>query len=127
LHRIRPDQVHINVPIRPPAEAWVQPPDEEGLIRATAILGDVARVVLPCEGTFDLGEDLPPQEAIVQVIRRHPLRERELLETLTRFAPGEVQQALQALTASGEVQEMVYRGQSFWLYAGGRYAPREEG
>jgi wyosine [tRNA(Phe)-imidazoG37] synthetase (radical SAM superfamily) len=124
LQRIRPDQVHVNVPIRPPAEAWVEQPDEEGLMRASVILGDVARLVLPYEGTFDLGEDLPPGEAIVQVIRRHPMREQELLETLARFAPGEVQQALQALAASGEAQEIVYRGHTFWHYAGGRYAPR---
>ncbi len=26
LDRIRPDAVHINLPIRPPAEPWVQPP-----------------------------------------------------------------------------------------------------
>jgi wyosine [tRNA(Phe)-imidazoG37] synthetase (radical SAM superfamily) len=127
LQRIRPDRVHINIPIRPPAEAWVEPPDEEGLLRATAILGDAARVVLPHEGIFELADGLPVAEAIVQVIRRHPLREGELLETLARFAPGEVQQALQALAASGEAQEMVYQGQTFWLYVGGRYAPRQEG
>lgn len=126
LARIRPDQVHINVPIRPPAEAWAQPPDEEGLIRATAILGDTAQVVLSCEGTFDLSTDLPLTEAIIQVIRRHPLRERELQETLARFAPGEVQQALQALAAGGEAQKIVYQGQAFWRYAGGRYLPHQE-
>jgi wyosine [tRNA(Phe)-imidazoG37] synthetase (radical SAM superfamily) len=31
---IRPDQVHLNLPTRPPAEPWVQPADEEGLLRA---------------------------------------------------------------------------------------------
>ncbi len=43
LQCIEPDQVHINLPIRPPAEPWVQPPDETGLMRATAILGDIAQ------------------------------------------------------------------------------------
>jgi wyosine [tRNA(Phe)-imidazoG37] synthetase (radical SAM superfamily) len=126
LARIRPDQVHINIPIRPPAEAWVEPPDEEGLMRAVAILGDVARVMLTYEGSFELAEDLPVAEAIVEIIRRHPMQERELLETLARFAPGEVQRALQDLVASGEAQEIVYQGQTFWLYVGGRYAPRAE-
>ena len=31
LQRIRPDQVHLNVPLRPPAELWVETPDNEGL------------------------------------------------------------------------------------------------
>lgn len=47
LKWVRPDEVHINLPTRPPAETWVQPPDEKGLLRALAILGDVARVVHP--------------------------------------------------------------------------------
>ena len=42
LRQIRPDAVHINLPIRPPTETWVQPPDAEGLMRAVAILGDTA-------------------------------------------------------------------------------------
>jgi wyosine [tRNA(Phe)-imidazoG37] synthetase (radical SAM superfamily) len=54
LRKIGLDEVHINLPTRPPAETWVQPADEEGLMRATAILGDVAHVVHPAEGTFDL-------------------------------------------------------------------------
>ena len=37
LKRIRPDEVHILQPERPPVETWVQPADEEGLLRARAI------------------------------------------------------------------------------------------
>ena len=38
LEYIEPDEVHINFPTRPPVETWVQPPDDEGLMRASAIL-----------------------------------------------------------------------------------------
>ena len=34
LKSIQPDEVHILQPDRPPVETWVQPPDEEGLLRA---------------------------------------------------------------------------------------------
>jgi wyosine [tRNA(Phe)-imidazoG37] synthetase (radical SAM superfamily) len=44
LERIGPDEIHINQPIRPPAETWVQPADAEGLLRVGAILGDKARL-----------------------------------------------------------------------------------
>ena len=124
LSCIRPDQVHINVPIRPPAEEWVEPPDDEGLIRAMAILGEVAPIVTPAEGAFELVENLPVVDAIIEIIRRHPMRETKLVETLTRCAeePAEVQTMLEMLAANGQARRHVYRGQAFWEYAGGRFA-----
>ena len=70
VRRIQPDEVHINMPTRPPAEIWVQPPDEEGLMRATSILGGIAKVVHPAEGTFDLAGSTTIMEAILAIITR---------------------------------------------------------
>jgi wyosine [tRNA(Phe)-imidazoG37] synthetase (radical SAM superfamily) len=121
LRQIGPDEVHINLPTRPPAETWVQPPDEEGLMRATAILGDIARVVHPVEGTFDLsgGENLT--DAIVGVITRHPMRQAELERALAQWAPGRVSQALAELEASGQAQVVERYGARFWSAAPARY------
>jgi len=124
LNRIRPDQVHLNVPIRPPAEQWVEPPDDEGLIRAMAILGEVAPIVTPADGTFELEESKQVVDAIIEIIRRHPMRETKLVETLSRYTAGsdEVQITLEMLAASGQARRHIYRGQVFWEYAGGRFA-----
>jgi len=69
LGRIQPDEVHLNLPTRPPVEPWVQPPDEEALLRARAILGNIARVVAPIEGTFDLSG----YESVVEAIVSEPV------------------------------------------------------
>jgi wyosine [tRNA(Phe)-imidazoG37] synthetase (radical SAM superfamily) len=114
LKRIRPDQVHILEPTRPPAETWVQPPDQEGLLRARAILGDTARTLPPSQGSFDLGESESLVEAIVGIVTRHPMREDELTETLTRFSPEEVSAALAELERSGRVQIVARYGVRFW-------------
>ena len=45
LRRIGPDEVHINLPVRPPAEPWVEPPPAPRIARAAEILGGAARVV----------------------------------------------------------------------------------
>jgi wyosine [tRNA(Phe)-imidazoG37] synthetase (radical SAM superfamily) len=74
LQRIRPDEVHIVQPTRPPVETWVQPPDENGLMRAQAILGDIARIVHPASGSFDLGSTGSLLNAVVGIIIRHPMR-----------------------------------------------------
>jgi wyosine [tRNA(Phe)-imidazoG37] synthetase (radical SAM superfamily) len=122
LKRIRPDQVHINVPIRPPAETWVMPPDGTGLMRAMAILGDVAPIVTPADGVFELAEGMPVTEAILEIIRRHPMRESELLATLAGRAPDDIRETLRVLEAGGQAQCIEYRGQRFWTHAGSRYA-----
>ncbi len=117
LRRIQPDEVHLNLPTRPPVEPWVQPPDEEGLLRARAILGDIARVVDPIEGTFDLSGYDSAVEAIVSIITRHPMRQKQLEETLARWTPGNVRQALADLQASGQAQVIERYGIRFWSAA----------
>jgi wyosine [tRNA(Phe)-imidazoG37] synthetase (radical SAM superfamily) len=116
---LRPDRVQLNAPTRPPAESWVQPPDEEGLMRALAILGQAATVIAPHEGVFDLSTDLPLGEAIVEVIRRHPMKESELLRTLGDCPPRVVETALADLEADGRARRVEFRGQFFWRYVGG--------
>jgi len=75
LKEIHPDEVHINLPTRPPAEPWVAPPDDEGLLRATAVLGDIAKIVTPIQGEFDLSGYENIADAVVGIVTRHPMRE----------------------------------------------------
>jgi wyosine [tRNA(Phe)-imidazoG37] synthetase (radical SAM superfamily) len=121
LRRIQPHQVHINLPTRPPAETWVQPPGEEGLMRATAILGDIAHIVHPVEGAFDLSGYDSVVEAVVGIITRHPMRQEELERTLAGRVPGQVDQALAELEASGQAQVVERYGARFWSAALSHY------
>jgi wyosine [tRNA(Phe)-imidazoG37] synthetase (radical SAM superfamily) len=121
LERIRPDEVHINLPTRPPVETWVQAPDEEGLMRALAILGDVARVVHPAEGSFDLSGSENVVDAIVSIITRHPMNEAELCRTLEKWMPGQVDAALEQLSSSGRAQTVERYGMRFWSAAPAHY------
>lgn len=114
LREIQPDEVHILQPDRPPVETWVQPPDEEGLLRARAILGDIARVVHPASGSFDLSSTESLVDAVVGIITRHPMREEELVETLEHFSPGEVNETLMELEMSGRAQIVERYGTRFW-------------
>ena len=117
LRRVRPDEVHINLPTRPPAETWVQPSDEEGLMRARAILGNSATVVHPAEGSFDLSGYDTAVEAIIAIITRHPMRQEELERTLTIWTPGRVREALVELEAGGQTQVVERYGARFWSAA----------
>lgn len=126
LHRIQPDEVHISLPVRPPAEPWVEPPDEEGLMRATVILGEAARLVHPVQGDFDLSGELDIVDAVIGVITRHPMREEELTRALHLWAPGEVARALTELAASGRARTVTRLGHRFWSASGSNYADEKD-
>jgi wyosine [tRNA(Phe)-imidazoG37] synthetase (radical SAM superfamily) len=117
LKHIQPDEIHIVQPTRPPVEPWVQPPDEEGLLRAQAILGANAMVIPPADGTFDLSGTESLEEAIVGIITRHPMRQEELERTLNHWSPGQVSQVLAKLAASGRTQVVERYGVRFWSAA----------
>lgn len=114
LEQIRPDEVHILQPTRPPVEPWVQPPDDEGLLRAHAILGNIARIVHFASGSFDLSGDESLVDAIIGIITRHPMREDELLRTLEHWNTGEINDTLIALANSGKAQVIERYGVRFW-------------
>lgn len=121
LQQVQPDEVHLNLPTRPPAETWVQPPDDEGLMRALAILGEVTQVVHPAEGSFDLSKCDSVETAVIQIITRHPMRQEELERTLAAWAPDQVQHVLASLAANNRVQIIERLGTTFWSTAPAHY------
>ncbi len=121
LQRIQPDAVHLGLPVRPPAETWVQPPTDESLMRAMVILGDIAEVVHPAEGSFDLSGYDNPIDAILTIITRHPMRQEEIERALSRWSPGQVSQVLEDLEASGRAQVVERYGVRFWSAAPSHY------
>lgn len=126
LQRVKPDAVHINLPTRPPAETWVQPPDEEGLMRAISILGNTAEVVHPAEGIFDLSAYENITDAVIGIITRHPMRQDELERTLIRWSPEQVNKALVDLKASGRAQIVERYSTRFWSAAPAHYPDEDK-
>jgi wyosine [tRNA(Phe)-imidazoG37] synthetase (radical SAM superfamily) len=121
LTLVQPDAVHINLPTRPPAETWVHPPDDESLMQALSILGNIAEVVHPAEGSFDLSGYDNPVDAVIGTITRHPMRQEELERNLDRWNPGEVSRVLADLAASGRAQIVERNGVRFWSASLARY------
>ena len=127
LALIKPDEIHIVHPDRPPVETWVQPTDEDGLIRARAILGDIAKVIHPILGSFDLSGYGNLVDAIVGIITRHPMRESELIETLTKWSSKDVSKTLAALESSGKAQVIIRYGVRFWSASPAFYPDTQKG
>lgn len=126
LQQIRPDTVHITLPTRPPVESWVQPPHAESLLQAVAILGNIAEVVHPAEGDFDLSGYNNLVDAVISIITRHPMRQEELERTLSRWSPGQVRQTLDDLRRSGRAQIIERYGTCFWIASSAHYPDNAE-
>jgi len=125
LDSIQPDQVHISVPSRPPAEPNVGLPDEGGIRLAEVILGSRARTVGSSGGTFDLSGYDNVSDAVLAIIGRHPMTEQDLRNALERWSPGQVEEALSRLSAGGEAQVVERFGERFWSAAGCRYPSQQ--
>ena len=121
LSRIEPDEVHISLPLRPPAESWVEPADPDGMARAAAILGAIARILPPIPEGVDLSASDDLVDGVIAVISRHPMAEEELVRTLERWKPDDVREILSRLGASGRAQVVTRFGRRFWSAAGARY------
>jgi wyosine [tRNA(Phe)-imidazoG37] synthetase (radical SAM superfamily) len=119
LTRIRPKEIHVNLPTRPPAEAWLEPADQEGVMRAIAILEQVApvRAVESVTGTLELTASATLADAILAVITRHPLHQEELKRRLVRWNAEQVEAALAELEATGRAQVVTRYGKRFWTAA----------
>ena len=117
LSRIKPDQVHLLTPTRPPVEPWVQVPSDEGMMRAAAILGKTTEVVTPAGAEFVLTGTDDPVEEIVSVIVRHPIRNEELERVLTKSIPDQAETVLRAIGNSGRVQTVTRYGTDYLVSA----------
>ncbi|MGB9672622.1 MAG: radical SAM protein [Anaerolineales bacterium] len=126
LKDIKPDQVHINLPTRPPAEEWVKPPTQEGILQAISILGEIAHPVSPADGSFDLSGHASIEDAILDILARHPIEEKVLRQNVERYTRGNSEDVLQNLIRSGKVQVVERFGDRFWSIAQAVYSAKKD-
>jgi wyosine [tRNA(Phe)-imidazoG37] synthetase (radical SAM superfamily) len=114
LTRIQPDEIHLNVPTRPPVEPWVHPSDPSVVRRAAEVLASVAPVRTPpaTGGPIALGSGEDLVEAVAGIVARHPVSEQALMQALER---------------SGRLLRVVRNGTVFWTAAAAHFphAPGE--
>jgi wyosine [tRNA(Phe)-imidazoG37] synthetase (radical SAM superfamily) len=125
LDKIRPNRTYINVPIRPPAEPWAVPPGKGDITLAHAILSDANVVDITEEetGGFSTEGFINPEDAILAIIRRHPMRAEQVIDTLRAISfkkkalptKYNISDSLTRLEESGKIKKVKYRNKVFWL------------
>jgi hypothetical protein len=85
----------------------------------------VAHVVHPADGAFNLQGFDTLVDAILGIIARHPMREDDLVRTLERWAPGQVNATLNELKHGGKAQVIERYGCPFWSAVSAHYPDSE--
>ncbi len=109
------DTAFISVPIRPPAEKWAQPPEEQSLLQAYEIMMDEnykVECITGYEGnSFAFTGDI--QKDLLDITAVHPMRKDAVLEFLGQAESD--WSAVQNLLDSGDLIEKTFKGRQFYL------------
>jgi wyosine [tRNA(Phe)-imidazoG37] synthetase (radical SAM superfamily) len=115
LARLGARVAYLAVPTRPPAEPWVQPPDEDAVNRAfQQLAARLPRVELLTgfEGTA-FGTTGDPAADLLAITAVHPMREDAALALLARA--GADRSVLDRLLAADRLRAVRYREQTFYV------------
>lgn len=113
---------YLSIPIRPPAEKKVQPPDEETLIRAHQILGarnHTVEYLIGYEGNA-FAFTGHAEKDLLSITAVHPMREDAVSELLNRARTN--WSVMNRLIERGLMVKKSFQGKTF--YARKLYAPR---
>ncbi len=122
LDEMEPDEVHINVPFRAPAESWVRVPAPDTLRRTREIIGGHARLIEPASADFETPRT-NALDSLTEVVARHPLPDEEVWATFA--ACGEdPDAAVRELASDKRVARVERQGRWFWCPSRATYAER---
>jgi wyosine [tRNA(Phe)-imidazoG37] synthetase (radical SAM superfamily) len=115
LHRLNPSIAYISTPTRPPADKWVQPADEESLIRVYDILSrrlPQVELLTGYEGD-SFASTGQIENDILSIAAVHPMREDAVRALLDRV--GSPWNLVEQMVARRELTRTDYEGHTFYL------------
>ncbi len=109
LKKIKYDRLYLNTPVRPPAEVKEAIAVEgERMAFIAKTLGGLSIDLLVSEGFYSEIKD--DYEAVLSIIRRHPMNQFEIEGFLERRGNGNAAHLLKRLGSDGKVVTIGYRG-----------------
>jgi len=115
LVRLQPVTAYVSIPTRPPAEKWVETPDEEGVNEAYQIFTEHLQTVECLTGyeTTDFSPTGDPSEDILSITAVHPMHEEAVKEFLLQAKAD--WSMIERLINQGQLIELNYRGKRFYM------------
>ncbi|MCE7742919.1 MAG: radical SAM protein [Candidatus Heimdallarchaeota archaeon] len=116
IDQIKVDRVYINVPIRPPAESWVEIPPSNRLIVAQEILK--AESIAHFEELLvdSVDRESPPFNQILNILKRHPLRNEQVYTLFPSMSKKEIDSLLDDMKSEDLIEPIEYNNKTFWEF-----------
>ncbi|NCB41857.1 MAG: radical SAM protein [Clostridia bacterium] len=108
LESIRYDKLYINTPVRPPAEIYVKAVSPKGIAIAVQLLGGISIDLLESEGFHSEISD--HFEAILSIIKRHPMNQFEIEGFLKSRECKDVKQIMHRMQNERSIDSVSYKG-----------------
>ncbi len=108
LREIRYDRLYLNTPVRPPAEAYAKEITPEKMRNAVELLGGISIDLLESEGFHSEIKD--HHEAILSIIKRHPMNQFEIEGFLKSRGCADISSVLNDLKNDRRVVTISYKG-----------------
>ena len=114
IRDFKADKIYINVPIRPPAESWVEIPSSFDLHEAQKILN--AENIAHYEEILieSVNKEASSDEIILEITERHPLREDQILSLFPNLTEKEVLKTLKEMKKNQKIEDIIYNKRKFW-------------
>lgn len=108
LKKIKYDKVYLNTPVRPPAESFVKVVSQEEMKYAVGKLGGISIDMLSSGEFFSEIED--SYEAILNIIRRHPMNQFEINSFLNSRKEKLGYNIFEKLESDEKINCILYKG-----------------
>lgn len=117
ISEVKPERVYLNIPVRPPAEPWVKKPDDKTIKLAREIL-NATSIEKYSTGNFVTSKKLDDLSAVLNVIKRHPMRKEDIRELLKSRGKSEHEynKFMSFLEILNFVEKCNYRGTTFYRF-----------
>lgn len=121
VDRIRPDAVHLNTVVRPPAENGTEPVSPETLNSIKERFGECAEIIASFDRAVDR-TDVADERAVVEYLKRRPGYTGAIADALNADET-QVAAILERLVGQGAVRMVEHFGKQFWEYCHRTPAP----
>jgi len=110
---VRPDRVHLNTVVRPPAESAALPLGRREMEKARKTLGENCEITADFPGRKKASAAVSLSEAVLSMVRRRPVTAEDIASSLGRDR-SEVLETLGRLLEAGKLRRIVHRRKPFF-------------
>ncbi len=117
LKDIRPDKVHLNTVVRPPAEDFAQPLGQKELKEIQRLIGENTEIIADFKGKILTFSKDNLERLILSMIRRRPVTLFDISLSLGKNQ-NELRVPLQTLEEKGEIKIVSHKGKTYYKRKG---------